>query len=530
MVTSDEEAVNATPHLVAWNQLAVENERAAAYGEAADFWRTYGELLAARREIYQTHRDHLLASSQWLTPAANAFYERVDMGLRSIDNWLNANLPDIATKFREAADLIGPKFQLVNENQGVLSGNVPVRNRTPTGLRPGVARPEFRMEGDFVFARSGSRAEEALDLIRGSELAAKEVAAKFDELKTAMRRLQVANLQDQEWAGPVPATAPSANPMSTGPGGPGGPSGGPTSPSPGPGGPGTAPGGGPEAPTAPESMSDTAPGGPGADQPGADQPGADAPGADVPGADVPGADQPGADLPGSPASTVGPAAVDDVGTSPLPPSDPALAGMPNATLTAPTSTTTPTSASSLPGSMPSTSTGGGPTSTMSSIPFTPTGSPTGLAPRGAQPPLSGPRGSTVDGARGGLPGAPGGQVPGPGQSTVPRGGPAGTTAGPGFYPPIMPPMGGGYGGAGSGIRPGEAEFAGGPIRRNSGPDSWRAGLRPQLLGRAGDQDDEPHEAPPPSAGDVLDEELWEVPGAAPATPPQPRRRHGGSWG
>lgn len=98
---------------------------------------------------------------------------------------------------------------------------------------------------------------------------------------------------------------------------------------------------------------------------------------------------------------------------------------------------------------------------------------------------------------------------------------------------MMPPMMPGGGGVGAnGVKPGEAEFAGGPTRRVSGRDSWRAGLRSQLLGRTGEYDDEP--PPPamtaPAGGEVLDDELWQVADAAPVSPPEPQQRRGRSWG
>ena len=104
-------------------------------------------------------------------------------------------------------------------------------------------------------------------------------------------------------------------------------------------------------------------------------------------------------------------------------------------------------------------------------------------------------------------------VDGPVESPVPsRGAGQGATnsSGSGFYPPMMPPMYPGGGMGSGGVRPGEAEFAGGPVRRVTGPATWLAGLRPQLRGRTGEPEEEP-DPPEPPPGDVLDEELWQVP-------------------
>jgi hypothetical protein len=96
-----------------------------------------------------------------------------------------------------------------------------------------------------------------------------------------------------------------------------------------------------------------------------------------------------------------------------------------------------------------------------------------------------------------------------------------------MMPPMMPP-GGGVGA--NGIKPGEAEFAGGPTRQVGGRDALRAGLRSQLLGRNGEYDDDPpRQLTPPVGGEVLDEELWQVPDVAPVSPPESQPRRGRSW-
>jgi len=211
----------------------------------------------------------------------------------------------------------------------------------------------------------------------------------------------------------------------------------------------------------------------------------------------------------------------------LPPTDPSLAGMPTATL--PTNTPPPALADFTPPS----SLGAGPGSSTPTS-FTPVSTPfTGGGPQArrdaADPHGTNPRGSTVDGTRFATPSGGGaGPQPVP-RNTVAGGG--SSSGGPGFFPPMMPPMMPGGGGMGvGGIKPGEADFAGGPPRQVSGRDSLRAGLRSQLLGRTGDHDDEPsYPAASPAGGEVLDEELWQVPDAAPVSPPDTQPKRGRSW-
>jgi len=89
---------------------------------------------------------------------------------------------------------------------------------------------------------------------------------------------------------------------------------------------------------------------------------------------------------------------------------------------------------------------------------------------------------------------------------------------------MMPPMGGGGMGSG-GVRAGEAGSRGGAALRPGGRDARRAALRPGLSGRAGDGEEKRAETFPPSDGNLLDEELWQVPGGAPIpAPPEPGRR------
>jgi hypothetical protein len=498
MALFDEARVDATPLLVAWNQLAVENERVGNYHAAANFWDTYGKMLTGRRDIYQQHRTDMEANTQWKSPAAQEFYGRVDAGVTSIDSWQPAALPGVATKFRAAADAIGPAFQTVNENRDMLSGNGSVWTRF---LQSGGGEiPTFRMEGNTVVVSPAGHEAWARQLIGDAERTANEVAGRFTDVLAEMDRTM---RNHQEWKGPIRAQV--ADPRRGGPrGGPGGPSA--------PGGPGGGPPPG-------------GPGGPGADKPG-ETPGGPAGPGSTPDTGAPGGPSPAGD------PTAGdPGTPDTPGTTPPPmTSDPELAGTPTATLNPTSNPTSNPALNPLPGSTPSTSIPpsslpGGNLSTTP-VPFTPVSS--------ARPPLPGGlpnrADSTVDGLRGTVPGQ---SVPAAAEQQVrPRGGtPAGSSSstGAGFYPPMMPmypPQGGG---SGSGIRPGEAEFAGGPIRHNGGRESWRAGLRPDLLGRADERDDEPQPVQPVANGEVLDEELWQVPGAAPATPPEPQQRRGRSW-
>jgi hypothetical protein len=530
-----EARVDATRLIEAWKQLVRENELASSYYEAANFWDQYGELLTQRRDLYRRQRRELESNTQWRTPAASAFYERVDAGLASIDAWLkdgvslgggagtDKNLPaGIARRFRTAADAIGPGFQRVNEIMDTVSGKGSVWERF---LQSGGGEiPTFRLEGNTVVVNPPGYQTWVEQMIQEAETTALTVADNFRNVASAMEVVP-----DIKWLGPVRAMTPDATNTGPGPGaGPGGPGGGPA------GGPGGGPAGGPETP--PGGPGAEQPGGPGAETPGG--PGAETPGG--PGAETPGgpgstpdtgAEQPGAELPGGELPGSDPTSGTDIPQ--LPPTDPALAGTPSATLSP------PVPSSSLPGSTlgnPGSTTGlPGPVGTgpVSSVPFTPVGS-TPLSPTGT--PRTQP-GSTVDGVRtGGVPGGPGGSggsgAPA-GPSPLPRGGPGTSTGGPGFFPPIVPPMfpGGGRGGAGE-IRPGEAEFGGGPVRQAGKRESWRAGLRPQLLGRTSDPDDEPrHSEPilPVDTADVLDEELWQVPDAAPASPPEPPSRRGRTW-
>lgn len=210
----------------------------------------------------------------------------------------------------------------------------------------------------------------------------------------------------------------------------------------------------------------------------------------------------------------------------VPPTDPSLAGMPTATL--PTNTPPPALADFTPPSSLGSSQGSSTPTT-----FTPVSTPFTGGPQArrdaAGPQGTNPRGSTVDGARFAAPSG-GGEGPQPVPRNMVAGG--GSSAdGRSFFPPMMPPMMPGGGGMGAGgVKPGEADFAGGPPRQVSGRDSLRAGLRSQLLGRTGDHDDEPsYPAATPAGGEVLDEELWQVPDAAPVSPPDAQPKRGRSW-
>ena len=511
-------AVDLSRFWPAWNAINQERELVSYYNAARDFWGTYDTKLTLSRDNVTDLRRDMELYTNWTNlgrpeAASTAFYRRVDDGIGSVQAWLNGGTSTVRDRFNELATRLPEDIRLADLNRETLLKQDKVLDTTVSRGPIAAFTTAKIAEGDGEVNVPVLRA----DAIRQ---AVEDTVRRHDELMVLFRQIveDLNKLPDNvTWAGPTTVTGAGAPPGGPVPG-PGGPGGGPAGPGGGPaavnaeapGGPGAGPGAGTDPAAAQEAMP----------APGADVPGAD-PGADQTGADVPGGDLPGGDLPGGPA--VDPVTGDPIVT--LPNSDPALAGTPSATLS-PTTPPTPLSSnvSSIPAGIP------GPTGSpiagpaISPFPLTPTGvSPGGPPARrdGAGPPS--PGSSTVDGRQSG---------PVTGESPVgARGGATtGSTVGPGFYPPMVPPMGGMAGR--NGIKPGEADFAGGSVRQAGGRDSWRAGLRPQLLGRAGEPDDEPYQPPPvrPVSGDdVLDEELWQVPGAAPATPPEPPRR-GRSWG
>ncbi len=498
----------------AYNEIDQERGKTSDYDQAAAFWASFDEKMRTTYSDVTRTGSNLKMNAEWGTPtepsaAATAFHERMDAGVLSIRGWLNGG-PDlldggtnatevgtgaVQTQFRELINLIDGNHRAVVGLRGQLEAVL--------GVEP-VARSE-----------AGARIELPQSARTVIDEVTTEARRLSDDLRTRFAAVQsmVEKLPDTtQWSGPT-MLAGDPPPGTTGPGSPagappGGPGGAP------PGGPGGAPPGG----APPGGPGGAPPGGPGAEPPGA--PGTEPPGGPgstpdtgAPGAEVPGADTPGAELPGG------------TDMPELPPTDPSLSGTPTATLPPPSqspSTNVPSFTPSSLGSSPG-----------SQTPFTPLSTPfsSGAPVRGAGPSPTTPRGSTVDGPGGVAPGGPvtGEQVP----RTAAGGGGGSSTSRPGFFPPMMPmmpPPGGMGGGAGGGVKPGEAEFAGGPTRHVRGRDSLRAGLRSQLLGRTGEYDDDPEPQPrPPAGGEVLDEELWRVPDAAPVSPPEPPSRRGRSW-
>lgn len=516
-------AVDLSRFWPAWNAIDQERKLVTYYEAARDFWGTYDTKLTMSRDNVTDLRKDMELYTNWTNlgrpeAASTAFYRRVDDGIGSVQAWLNGGTATVRDRFTELATRLPEDIRMADLNRETLLTQDKVLDMT-TGRSPIAAFTTAKIvEGDGEVDVPVLRA----DAIRQ---AVEDTVRRHDELMVLFRQIvdDLNKLPDNvTWAGPTtvaPEAAvggPGGGPGTGGPAG-GGPGGGPGGGGPAaanadvPGGPGAAPGAGPDS-TQDSMMA------PGADVPGAGP--ADQTGADALGGNRTGADVPGGDLPGGPA--IDPMTGDPIVT--LPTNDPALAGTPSATLS-PTalSPMTPSPTASLAPLSSNVPSGAGPT--ISPFPLTPTGvspSPGGPLARRDGAGSPGPGSSTVDSQRG---------VSVSGESPVgARGGTTGSTIGPGFYPPMVPPMGGMAGR--NGIRPGEADFAGGSVRQAGGRDSWRAGLRPQLLGRAGEPDDEPYQHQPvrPVSGDeVLDEELWQVPDAAPATPPEPPRR-GRSWG
>lgn len=195
-----------------------------------------------------------------------------------------------------------------------------------------------------------------------------------------------------------------------------------------------------------------------------------------------------------------------------PPTDPTLAGSPAATLPNNTSVPSPSLSGFSGTGLGSTSGGSGlGSSNLSS--FAPIPLPTlSTSKPVTETPLS------LDGSAG-LDGAAAAQT---GEAAAAES----ATGAAGVYPPMMPPMMGGAGGQG-GVQPGEANGTGGPPIRWRGRDSTRAGLVPELTGR-GSPDEEPDDPTRYSqAGQVLDEELWQVSSSSsPVVPPVADSRRG----
>jgi hypothetical protein len=522
--------VSLTDFWPAWQAINQERPLVAYYEAARDFWRDYDTKLTLSKEKVTDLRRDMELYTNWSTldrlgrpkpeAASTAFYERIDAGTNSMQAWLNAGTATVRDGFNALITRLPEDIRVVDlHRQTLLTQDKVIGDPLGRGPIAGFNTTKI-VEGDGEVKVPLLSADPVRQAVEDTVRRHNELMVLFRQLVVDLNRLP----DNVTWAGPTTVTAAGA-PPGTGPGGgpaTGGPGGGPGGGGPAaanaetPGGPGAAPGAGPDPAAAQEAMptsgADPSAAGPGADQTSAAQTGADAP---------------GGDLPGGPA--VDPVTGEPIST--LPASDPALAGTPSATLspTTPLTQTTPLSSNvpNIPAGMPAPTGNSGAGPTISPFPLTPNGvSPGGpLARRdGTGQPSAGS--STVDGQRG---------MSVTEESPVrSRGGAAGPTTGGGFYPGVVPPMVPPMGGMGgrNGIKPGEADFASGSVRQAGGRDSWRAGLRPQLLGRSGEPDDEPYQLPPVqpgSGGEVLDEELWQVPDAAPAAPPEPPRR-GRSWG
>lgn len=498
------------PVWTAWNQLAVENSRTGDYHAAAQYWTDYAARLQRRRDAYAQQRGDMEANASWSrqNAAAGAFYDRVDKGVTSMDAWLQANPQQIGAQLQGVADNLGREFQSVDGHRQWL-----LRQSTQDPAT-GALRP-ITPQDTQVMVPEGTDLGQMDVAISESQAAAQRVITSFQGVMELFGTLP-ANAQ---WEGPaveLPPGAPDADHAA--PGGPAAAGGSGGAPG------GGAPGGSPTG-TDPASATGTPSGTP-SDTPSGTPGGTDA---------MSGTDS--SATPSSPDSSPGTdSGIDPSGTdltSSLPASDPSLAGTP-ASLLDPTSSSPGTSPSLPSPSLSSTFT---PSSSSTSVPsstFTPLALSTGIpSSRGASPvrPIpSGGTGSAVPGS--GVTGVGGGNGveagPTPARGTPPVEG-GGGASGSGFYPPMMP-MAPGGGGTGGGVRPGNADSSGGPSLRSGGRDSWRAGLR--LQGRSGGNDERASKpAFPPPSGDVLDEELWQVPGQAPpAAPPEPESRRGRSRG
>ena len=509
-------SVDLAPFWTAYEELVAETEPASiqGYRDAAAYWQALDAKLAASSASLGKVRTEMATNSGWApdgdpATAGTAFFGRMDEGTKSIAA-LQAPVAGARKAFDDLAEILPTYRQSLDRNHQELlqleRANLLGRQKITANDRGAV---------DFADQQTRDRAQQIVD---GTTLLRDTVR---DQLLNPAQQAVTA-VPAEAWRGPTTYTgqwpgvgAPTANTPGgpTGPGGPGGPA---------PGGPGGPAPGGPGGP-APGGPGGPAPGGPGGTPGSTPESGSPTSTSDT-GTDQPGADTPsGPDLGDSPTSDTGL----DTSLPELPPPDPSLAGTPTPSTLPPLST--PSLGDPSLGNIPSglNSSIGGPTSSS------PLSSSLSLPPIGSSLPSG--RNSTVDSSRPPAAGASAAE-PGPSLARGPAGAQSGTSTGSGMYPPMMPPMmppGGGGAGAG-GVRPGEAEFSGGMGRKVGRRESWRAGLRSQLLGRTAEHDDEeePYAAPlsPPSGGAVLDEELWQVPGAAPVTPPESPPRRGRSWG
>jgi hypothetical protein len=507
--------VDLAPFWAAWDQLQQEHARLPDYTAAAEFWASYDAKLRGSSALLSQARKDMELNTQWSSPgnanaASTAFYGRLDAGAGSIQRWLDS---DTAGAMRELATLVtqlDAHFRAVDEHrnwlltQDKVVGSIPVRFGSVATLR------KISDQDRGTVQVEQKTAAEIAATVRDAVRLRDELTRQFEKARLKLEALP----HDQKWLGPTTVAAPMTPgqiPLAGAPGG---------APS-------------PTGPNANAPGSANAPGGPTA--PGTDKPGA--PTGPASNASAPSMSPPG---PGSD-KTGGPAPGDtDLGT-PLPTNEPVLAGTPS-----PTMTPLPgvdQGGPRIPSAVPGMPTGnpnlgvplstpfmpiGGDRDALSS--FTPAGSPATPTSAGRATPRVGadplpPARSTPLGAAPGIGASEG--APALSRGAVPPG--PGTSTGSGFYPPMMPPMYPSSGGGGGGVRPGEADHAGGPALRAGGRDSWRAGLRPQLRGRAGGSrdDDEARElmsgtSHPPRGGEVLDEELWQVPDAAPPMPSEPR--------
>lgn len=459
--------VDLRPFFQAWQELRAESDKLDGYATSATFWAVYDAKLRASATLVGPTVEDMRTNSGWGSPdnpngASAAFYARVDAGLASIRDWL-AGTAAVRDAFATLSTNVGNHFHTVDMHRAWLLS----QNKVAAGTVARITEQDGEVTvGPDIAAEVDRRVAESLRLHT-------ELKGQFADTVRALNTLNA-----QAWLGPSAPPAPATTTAAPGGVPPGAPAGGPG------GAPGGVPAGGEDAAGGPA--------GPGEDL-GADPAGAGpaaTPPTDLP-SDLP-TDVPSdlsTDLPGAPDS-LGDTRVStpDIGEIPPLPSSPELAGTPTPTLPPPTSSL------DVPPSLGGTPPTGGSTVDRSPLPV-----PLPPAPRG-------PAGSTLDRAGTRVAAEPSPRPPGGS-----GGGGTGATTGPGgaFYPPMgmFPPGGAGTRAA---VQPGEADFAGGPMRRARGAETWRAGLQPHLLGRGGDHDEEPAFEPPPD-DDVLDDELWQVP-------------------